>query len=99
MSDEWISIYGCSTKRSATLNICGGCAEWWNYKLVFQKLDRERWGYTLYREDGLGLHRLPSKLVFRCNDDLREEIKEVDKDYKCEKDEIPVDYDFFSWSD
>ena len=41
---EWTKIYGCQSERVATINICGGCAEWWNYVLVFKDND-----YTLYR--------------------------------------------------
>ena len=29
--------YATKTKREAVLNMCGGCAEWWNYVLKFDK--------------------------------------------------------------
>ena len=42
--------YATKTKREAVLNMCGGCAEWWNYVLKF---DKE--GFDLYIEDSSGL--------------------------------------------
>lgn len=94
---EWNNIFGCSKQKSATINMCGGCAEWWNYKLVFEKINRKEWKYKLYREDGLGLHILPSKLIFRELDDGVESVKEVLdlESYKLNDGEIIIDYDFF----
>ncbi len=44
--------YGIKIERIATINMCGGCAEWWNYVLKFDNNSN----FDLYHEDSSGLH-------------------------------------------
>jgi hypothetical protein len=88
---EWTKIYGCQSERVATINICGGCAEWWNYVLVFKDKD-----YTLYREDRFGRHLLSVKLIYHRDEEEVKEVFDID-DYEVQDDEVVIDYDFFCW--
>ena len=88
---EWISINGCNAKKTAKINICGGCAEWWNYVLVF-----EDDYYMLYVEDRTGLTKKSGKLIYHID---KEEVKEIYdlEDYEVQDDEMIIDEDFFCW--
>mgnify|MGYP003139066785 FL=1 len=56
---EWNQLYGCYTKQIATINMCGGCAEWWNYVYHFNPAGEIK----LFREDNSGLHLLDNDIV------------------------------------
>ena len=91
---EWIGIAGCQSERVATIKVCGGCAEWWNYYLVFKDDD----DYDLFLEDKYGRHpKLSTKLIYHID---HEEVKEVDDndEYEVKEDEILIDYEFFCWN-
>tara|TARA_R100000697_G_scaffold38101_2_gene50295 strand:- start:3076 stop:3357 length:282 start_codon:yes stop_codon:yes gene_type:complete len=92
--NDWVGIGKCKTEKTAIINVCGGCADWWNYVLVFDKNKN----YTLYKEDRLGRHILPSKLIYHIDE---EEVKEIFdlNEYLVQKDEIIVDYNFFYWDE
>ena len=91
---EWIGIAGCSTEKSATINICGGCAEWWNYILVFE----DDGDYRVYVEDTHGRHLKHCKLVYHINEEGVKEVDDID-DYESQDDEVIVDRDFFCWDE
>jgi len=46
---EGIKCYGILTNTEVRLNMCGGCAEWWNYILRFKNQD-----LYLYKESSKG---------------------------------------------
>ena len=91
MSD-WIGINGCKSEKVATLFICGGCADWWNYKLFFDN-DGD---YELFIQNKNGCTSKDVKLVYHIE---REEVKEVyDIDeYELGEDEVIINYNFFCW--
>ena len=88
---EWKNLYGTQTKSVATLNMCGGCQDWWNYVIHFKD------DITVYRQDCDGLHQLPNIDLIYHRDE--EEIREEDSstDYELKEDELLIDYDFFCW--
>lgn len=47
-------VFGITSGKVGTLNMCGGCAEWWNYILKFD----EDGNFDLYHEDKDGIHHL-----------------------------------------
>ena len=88
---EYGKTYGSKTETTSTIFMCGGCSEWWNYKLIF---NNELTDYTLYREDKLGLHILPSKLIYHVKNEEVKEVFDIDE-IELEDDEIIVNYEFF----
>ena len=92
MSD-WMNVYGCNTEKYGTIHMCGGCAEWWNYKLLFHQ---DSSNYTLYKEDANGMHEVLGKLILNTEE---EQVREVYGEYNLKDDEIFIDYEFFCWED
>ena len=39
---EYGKTYGSKTETTSTIFMCGGCSEWWNYKLIFNVCVRPR---------------------------------------------------------
>jgi len=76
-----VKVFGITSKKVGTLNMCGGCAEWWNYLLMFD----EDGDFDLFHEDKDGIHLidetplmyydLEDEEVF-LGDDIPEEIGE-----------------------
>jgi len=91
MNDEYEKIYGISTERRATFNMCGGCAEWWNYVVIFTNGKD-----NIYREDSTGLHLVSGDLIY---DSENEEVKLIFdiKNYELGEDEMIIDEDFFGF--
>jgi hypothetical protein len=48
------TVFGIKKVRELSLTMCGGCREWWNYIIRFDKDG----GIDLYREDLEGLHHI-----------------------------------------
>jgi hypothetical protein len=91
MSD-WIGLNGCNTEKVATLFICGGCADWWNYRLFFDS-DGD---YSLFIHDSSGCRRKDVKLVYHIDGDEVKEVYDIDE-YELGENEVIIDYDFFKW--
>jgi len=91
---EYQKIYGTSTKISGKINMCGGCAEWWNYILFFNSADSDS-SYSLFIEDSLGLKRIEGYLVYHIDE---EEVRVADdsEDYDPDS-EMLIDYDWFDF--
>ena len=56
---ECDKCFGSQIEKIGRLNMCGGCADWWNYVLKFDDYD-----YTLYREDRNGLREIENVILY-----------------------------------
>tara|TARA_Y100001973_G_C5169122_1_gene317949 strand:- start:118 stop:405 length:288 start_codon:yes stop_codon:yes gene_type:complete len=90
---EWKGIAGCDAQKIATIMMCGGCAEWWNYVLIFKDGD-----YILFVEDRFGRHKKDLKLIYHIDEEEVKEVYDLDT-YELQDDELIIDIDFFCWDD
>ena len=92
MTGEINKCYGSQIARTGSLNMAGGCAEWWNYHFKFDDYD-----YTLYIEDRDGLHELDNVVLYYNTD--TEDIRrcEADSAHKPNEDEVEIDAEFFEF--
>ena len=87
---ECDKCFGSQIEKIGRLNMCGGCAEWWNYVLKFDDYD-----YTLYREDRDGLREIENVILYYNTG--TEDIRRCDtnSDHCPNEDEVEIDADFF----
>lgn len=90
-------FYSVQKKATIILNMCGGCADWWDYVLEFHvgadgEIEYE--DYTLYTRDADGLHLTAGILV---GDLCNEVVKHIPEgvDYDLEDGECLFDYESF----
>jgi hypothetical protein len=77
MSKEEIghSVYGFEKRKEINITMCGGCREWWNYVIRFDK-DGD---FDLYREDCDGLHHIDRNPVILFNPETEKLLTGEDK--------------------
>ena len=94
MSENSIRCYGMKTQQRGVLHVCGGCPDWWDYVLLFDK----EGNYELYKENRHGLQHIGGILFYNTEtEELRRHNNIVDEGrFRCEN-EVEVEYDFFDW--
>tara|TARA_R100001163_G_scaffold6097_1_gene7015 strand:+ start:1159 stop:1446 length:288 start_codon:yes stop_codon:yes gene_type:complete len=94
MSENSLRCYGSKTQQRAVLHMCGGCPDWWDYVLIFDK----EGNYELHKENQYGLHHLGGQLFYNTEtEELRRQNGVNDEGIFCKENEIEIEFDFFDW--
>lgn len=87
-------VFGKQIRREVVLNMCGGCAEWWNYVFVFDDCR----DFDLFVESATGREFVQDSAgnTIYYNPENEEIILDAyDDDENLTEDCFRVDYDFF----